>query len=61
MGISTLSRRQSLFYGWNQVEVTKRCAIFVAGSLLWLVAVANVVWIVRGRRRRPAQNHRGGS
>ena len=58
MGISTLSRRQSLFYGWNQVEVTKRCAIFVAGSLLWLVAVANVVWIVRGRRRRSAQNHR---
>ena len=38
--------------------MTKRCAIFVAGSLLWLVAVANVVWIVRGRRRPSAQNHR---
>ena len=34
----------------------------VAGTLLWLVAglvaVANVIWIVRGRRRRSDQSHR---
>ena len=34
----------------------------VAGTLLWLVAglvaVANVIWIVRGRRRRSDQSNR---
>ena len=34
----------------------------VVGTLLWLVAglvaAANVIWIVRGRRRRSDQSHR---